>query len=353
MMIFLFLINSVWAQIDETPLKSTPEVRELTPIQTLPLKVGGYLDFVMRAHSLPTSKRGRVDYTVEEMPLRFVLTPMERHQATVEHDFANNRLREANYQMSSLLAETDELQVGVLRRLWYGELEKRTKIFAAAGLELRPLGQKYNYDQENDTGFLYQRRWPEANFVVAVGSLNGEGGVQTENGASKESFLFLRRDWDYFSVLLFYSSGAYDQYSGAENKKERWQWAMQYIFDQTELRLEFLLATDPAQAIKDRSIADGVDVISQLGERIHGAATRLQIYQSWRPQWGILGQYDYVQPDRQQRLKNFGQWTLGAAYQWTPRVQSWLAWNQGDYGSEHLASTRESKRISFATRLNF
>lgn len=362
---FLFFINLLFLSFTALVVRAQDQVTESAPAPTETLsnsvsnsltliRPKGSFEFRYDLFALPTSRRGHTAFDVPEVRLGFEAKGLYFQKLNLLYDFQESKVVEA----SIVLTQEDDvanwsLEGGILMRPWFQQLSQLSGAHVYGGLEFYPLARRYKYDVESDKGMSLSRTWKNEHLTVTLSATNGEGSTRNEGGSSKDFDLLVLQKNEMWQWMLGYTWGAYDEYSGAEMRKERIKGFLQYQSGNETAFVELLYTVDPQMAIADRQIAEAVDMSSRLGERIFGQSSRIFYHHSWSGLWGTMIQGDLIRPDVSNRKKDFWEVTGGATYRWNPQTHLWTGVTHASFPEEHSASIRDQQRFSIAMRLVF
>lgn len=318
------------------------------------LRPKGSFEFRYDLFALPTSRRGHTAFEVPEVRMGFEAQGLYFQKLNLLYDFQESRLVEA----SVVLAREDDqaqwlLEGGIFVRPWFQQLRLQIASRFYGGSEFYPLARRYKYDVESDKGLSLTRVWRREGLRVILSATNGEGSTRNEQGGSKDFDLLVQQQIEMWQWVFGYTWGAYDEYTGAEMRKERIKGLLQYQSGDETAFVEILYSVDPQMAIADRQMAEGVDLNSRSGERIFGQSSRFFYHHRWSDLWGSVIQWDSIRPDVSNRKKDFWEATAGMSYMWNPQTHLWAGGTHASFPEEHSASIRDQERFSIAMRLVF
>ncbi|HWU41785.1 MAG TPA: hypothetical protein VN132_00065, partial [Bdellovibrio sp.] len=190
----------------------------------------------------------------------------------------------------------------------------------------------------------------------ALSVVNGEGRDTEVPEQHKEAALYFHlTPWTPFSVSLGYLRGAYDKYDNDVNLRERIQVLLTYRTedDHWKFGLEFLDAHDPADAITDLKMADGVDVTSLTGQVVHGRGGSLYTIVRTGPKAELMLRWDTLNPVVGESGKNLNTYLGALAYQVTEDVKAAFEADYTQYGSQFGNGIRDSSKIEIAAQVLF
>lgn len=330
--------------------------------------VSGEVNTVFTAGILPTSERGSSAFTMPslfldlEVPLQennllhFTLDGSEQNTTSSDTRF-QVRAREAYVSLMMPFQTVQSVRFGLVPQLWQ-EFQYENYSYRFLGKDAWAITEKWGYLNFSDLGLTYLSEDSEDSegfFNWALSFTNGEGVREKEMGPHKEASLHMRWTPDeLWSASFQYVYGGYEKYGTSGSKKERIQAAVQYQMNENCLwGLELLRAVDPADAIKDYKMAEGVDVSDFLGQDIIGQGGSLSLTISAGSFMELFLRYDYLNTLLAAPGKDLKTALVAWSYRWTEDVKLALAFDHTQYGDQFAPGTRDRSKAEIATQVFF
>lgn len=328
------------------------------------IELTGELNATASVWNLPTGERGNSAF---EMPSLFlglnvplqddnllVLTLEGSEKKSASPSRFDVGVREAYLDLVSVFAGMQALRVGLIPQTWQ-EAQYENYQYRFLGPSAWSMTEKWKYHSYSDLGLSFMSQLPHDYGEWAMNLTNGEGAEEAEEGPHKEVTLFVRLfKWSPLTLSLGYVRGNYDLYGVDVGLKERIQGLLTYeVKDRWLLALEYLSTRDPADAIRDYSMVDGVEVTSLSGQAIRGEGASVYAVVHTGPKAEILVRYDYMNPVVGESGKELQTAILALGYQVTDDIKAALAVDHTKYGEDFAPGARERSKLELAAQVLF
>lgn len=340
-------------------LFSSPEVFAVSEIE-----ISGEMDATASVWTLPTGERGNSAFGIPSLFLDLSV-PLKRDdllfvslEGAEQTDGLTDRfevgVREAYVDLVSPFQEIRALRFGLIPQTWL-EAQYEDYGYRYLGRTSWMMLEKWNYQSFSDLGLSYMAQLPQNFGEWAVTLSNGEGGRHAENGSHKEMSLFVRFfKWSAWGLSFNYVRGNYDVYGEDIGVKERVQAQVSYgSEDRWRVTLEYLGTKDPADAISDFDMAEGVDVISLAGQVVRGQAGSLYAVFKTGPESELMLRYDYLDPVVGEDDKSLQMTLLALSYRLTEDVRVAVVVDHTTYGESFAPGVRDRSKFGLATQVLF
>lgn len=328
------------------------------------IEISGELDVTASVWTLPTGERGNSSFNVPSMfmdinvPLKDDNLLVLSFEGSEEKETSPNRfdvgLREAYLDVVSTFSGMKALRLGLIPQTWQ-EAQYQSSNYRFLGRTAWAITEKWKYLSYSDLGVSFMSELPHDYGEWAVSLSNGEGAEEEEKGPHKEAALFVRFfRWSPWSLSFNYVRGNYEVYGGSVGLKERVQALISYEEQgRWSVALEFLDSKDPADAISDFKMADGVDVTSLSGESVHGQGGSLYAVVHTGPKAEVMLRYDYLNAAVGEKGKDLQTGLLALGYQVTEDIKAAVAVDYTRYAEEFAPGVRDRSRVEFAAQVLF
>lgn len=328
------------------------------------VEVSGELDITGSIWTLPTGERGNSSFAVPSLFLNFdvplqednllVLTLEGSEEKSSSVERFDVKVREAYLDVVSLFPDMRGLRLGLIPDTWqqaYYELWN----YRFLGNTAWSLTEKWKYQNYSDLGVSLMSEFDQGGGEWAVSLSNGEGAREKETGPHKEFSAFLRvythSPWTFTAN---YVRGNYEKYGEDVGLKERIQALVVYQYDDGPVvGLEFLATKDPADAIRDYGMTDGLDVLAQTGRAVSGEGGSLFTVFKTGPLAEVMLRYDYFNAVKGEDGKDLQTVQGALGYQVTEDIRAALVLDHTRYGGAFAAGTRDRSKVEFATQVLF
>lgn len=329
------------------------------------IEITGEADLNASIYSLPTSYKGESVFSMPSVLLNFNIPLKEGNLLFVSFEGAEQRdlqskpftvqAREAYLDLVSIFENMYGLRVGLIPQAWQdAQYQDWNYLF------LGPIGQviteKWKYLYHADLGVSFMRELPRDLGEGVVAVVNGQGRDTEEPQQHKEASVFLRfTKWNPWTFTLGYLRGNYEKYDDAINLRERIQAAALYKSQDEHWRagFEFLDVHDPADAITDLKIADGVDVSAFAGRAVHGQGGSLFGIVSTGPRAEVMLRWDYLNAVVGESGKSLNTMLASLAYQVTDDMKAACSIDYTKYGENYGKGVRDNSKIELAAQVLF
>ncbi|UXR65222.1 hypothetical protein EZJ49_03030 [Bdellovibrio bacteriovorus] len=263
-------------------------------------------------------------------------------------------LREAYLDVVSVFGGMKALRLGLIPQTWQ-EAQYQASNYRFLGRTAWSITEKWKYLSYSDLGASFMSELPADYGEWALSLSNGEGAEEKEKGPHKEAALFVRLfRWSPWSLSFNYVRGNYEVYGESAGLKERIQALISYEEkDDWMVALEFMDAKDPADAIGDYKIAEGVDVSALSGESVQGQAASLYAVVHTGPKAEVMLRYDYLNAAVGETGKNLQTGILALGYQVTDDIKAAIAVDHTHFAEEFAPGVRDRSRVEFAAQVLF
>ncbi|KHD87466.1 MAG: hypothetical protein OM95_14345 [Bdellovibrio sp. ArHS] len=328
------------------------------------IEISGEVDVTASVWQLPTGERGNSAFNVPslfldlEAPLKddnlLVLTLEGSEQEVNSEERFEMRVREAYLDLVSEFSGMHALRVGLIPQTWQ-EAQYEQYGYRFLGTDAWAPTEKWKYLNYSDLGFSFMSQLPQDWGEWAFNLANGEGANEKEKGSHKEAALFARFTlWSPLSVSFNYVRGSYDKYSGSMALKERIQALLEYQKEESWLAgLELLLTKDPADALSDYKMAEGVDVTDFLGQSVDGRGASFYTVISTGPKAEVLLRYDYLDALASEDGKDLQTVIVSLGYQVTEDIKAALAVDHTRYAENYAPGVRDRSKVELAAQVLF
>ncbi|WP_374028041.1 hypothetical protein ACES2J_04665 [Bdellovibrio bacteriovorus] len=328
------------------------------------IELTGELDATASVWNLPTGERGNSAFAVPSLFLGLHIPLQEDNLLVVtmegseQKDISPNRfdvgVREAYLDLVSVFEGMQALRAGLIPQTWQ-EAQYENYQYRFLGQTAWSMTEKWKYLSYSDLGVSFMSQLPHDYGEWALNLTNGEGAEEKEEGPHKEFTLFARFfKWSPWSLNLSYVRGSYDLYGADVGLKERIQGLLAYEReDEWMVALEYLATKDPADALRDYEMADGVDVTALSGQSVRGEGASLYAVVHTGPKAEILVRYDYLNPVVGEDGKDLQTAILALGYQVTDDIKAALAVDHTKYGEEFAPGARERSKLELAAQVLF
>ena len=327
------------------------------------LEVSGEMDATGSVWNLPTGVRGESSFNIPTLfldmnaPLKDDNLLVLRFEGSEEKDTSAERfdvkVREAYLDLVSVFQGMKALRVGLIPQVWQ-EARYESWDYRFLGRNAWDMTEKWRYQAPSDLGLSYMSQLPydlgEAAFTLS----NGEGGREKEAGPQKEAALFLRfvvlNPWN-FSVN--YARGSYDRYGENVAVKERFQGLMTYSQEKWQAGIEYLGTRDPADAVRDYKMAEGVDVTALSGQSVAGQAFSVFTNFSTGPKAEVMVRYDYLNAVVGESGKDLQTGIVALSYQVSEDIRSAISLDYTRYAEGFGPGIRDRSKLDLAAQVLF
>lgn len=329
-----------------------------------PVEISGELAISATAWNLPTGERGNSAFAAPVVFLDFQNPLQEGNllfvnlEGSEEKDYAGERfgvkVREAYVDLVSPFNGLQGLRLGLMPNLWHEAQYHQPGHYRFITRDAWSLTEKWKYSNFSDLGLSYVTEVWQGAGEVAVTLVNGEGAQEKEAGPHKEASVFLRwNGWESISLRLNLVYGGYDNYEKDIAGKERYQALLSYRGTHWGAGLEYLGTRDPANAVRDYNMAEGVDVVSLLGQSVAGQAGSAYVVLKTGPKAELMLRYDYLDSVVEEEGKNLQTAMASLTYQLTADIRSAVLLDYTWYSENYSAAARDRSKVTFATQVLF
>lgn len=328
------------------------------------IEISGEMDVTASVWTLPTGERGNSAFGIPSLfldlsvPLKqddLLFVSLEGAEQTDKlTDRFEVGVREAYVDLVSPFQAIRALRFGLIPQTWI-EAQYEDYGYRYLGRTAWVMVEKWNYQSFSDLGMAYMSQLPHDFGEWAVTLSNGEGGRHAENGSHKEMSLFVRLfKWSPWGLSLNYVRGNYDVYGEDVGVKERIQAQVSYgSEDNWRVALEYLGTTDPADAISDFEMAEGVDVTALAGKAVRGQGGSLYAVFKTGPDAELMVRYDYLNPAVGEDDKSLQTALLALSYKVTEDIRAAVAVDHTTYGEEFAPGVRDRSKFELAAQVVF
>lgn len=328
------------------------------------VEISGELDLNASVWSLPTGERGNSAFGIPSFfvdlkaPLKednlLVVSFEGSEEKTSSTERFDVKVREAHLDVVSLFQGMHALRVGLIPQVWQ-QAQYETWSYRFLGKEAWAMTEKWKYLDYSDLGFSFMSELPEDLGEWAFTLANGEGAEKKEAGPHKEGSLFVRvTPWSPWAFSVNYVRGNYDLYGEEVGLKERIQALVTYqIQEEWQMGLEYLGTKDPADAIRDLKMVEGLDVTALSGDSVSGQGGSLYVVFSTGPKSEVLLRYDYLNPVVGEDGKELQTVIASLAYQVTDDIRAAMAVDHTRYGDNFAAGARDRSKVELAAQVLF
>lgn len=329
------------------------------------IEITGEADFNASIYNLPTSNRGDSVFSMPSLFLGLNAPLRERNLLHVSLEGAEQRdqnskpftvqTREAYLDLVSIFGDMKALRLGLIPQPWQ-ESQYEDWEYRFLGPTSWTMTEKWRYQFFSDLGASLMSELPADLGEWDLFVLNGQGRDAQSPEPHKDIGFFLRfTRKDPFSFSLGYSRGTYQKYDSSVNLRERIQAAMTYKNETDHWRcgLELLDARDPADAITNLKMAEGVDVLALSGQALHGQAGSLYFVFSTGPQAEVLVRWDSLNAAVGESGKSLNTLLGALSYQVSGDIKASVAADYTKYGASYGAGLRDSSKVELAAQVLF
>lgn len=331
------------------------------------IEISGEADLNALVYLLPTGQAGNSEFRVPSLLLNFSVPLKEGNLLYVSFEGAQKRsdnptsesfmvnTREAYLDLVSIFEGVSALRMGVVPQPWM-EAQYEDVNYRFLGETAYALTEKWKYETYSDLGVGFMSELPADLGEWSLSVVNGEGRDQDSAGPHKEGALFLRfTSLNPFAITLQYIHGTYEQYGDDVAAKERIQASFLYKPEdsKTKFGIELLDTHDPAGAITDGKMADGVDVVSLAGQAVHGFGGSAFTIFGVGPKSEVMLRYDYLDAAVGEPDKNLQTGIVSFAYQVTDDVKTALAVDHTWYADNYGKGIRDASKVELAAQVLF
>jgi hypothetical protein len=328
------------------------------------VEFSGEMDITASVWNLPTGERGNSSFTMPSLFLNFDAPLQEgnlvvvRFEGSEEKSLSQERfdvkVREAYLDVVSIFEALHGLRCGLVPQTWQ-EAQYETWGYRFLGTTAWAITEKWKYLNYSDLGFSYMSAMSEDDGEWAFTLTNGEGAQEKELGPRKEAALFVRltpsQSW---TTSFNYVFGGYEKYGSEVNRKERIQALIIYQPDEVWLwGLEYLKAQDPADALREYGMAEGVDVVALTGKTVTGQGGSIFTVISTGEKSELMLRYDYMNVVEGVAGKDMRTSLAALGYQATEDMKISLAVDHTAYGSDFAPGVRDRSKLEFAAQVHF
>ncbi|WP_413584994.1 hypothetical protein [Bdellovibrio sp. HCB274] len=331
------------------------------------IDISGEADMNALVHLLPTGEAGESEFRVPSLLLNFSVPLKDDNLLYVSFEGAQKRnddvdtesfivnTREAYLNLVSIFEGAHGLRMGVIPQAWL-ESQYEDVNYRFLGETAWGITEKWKYQSYSDLGMSFMSELPAALGEWSLTVVNGEGRKQDSAGPHKEGSLYFRfTNWTPFAISLQYIHGTYEQFGEDVAAKERIQAAFLYKPEDSIVRMgiELLDTHDPADAINEYGIADGVDVTDMLGESVHGLGGSAFVLLSTGPKAEVMIRYDYLDAVVEKDGRDMQTAIVSLAYQVTADVKTAFAVDRTWYAENYGKGIRDASKIELAAQVLF
>ncbi|WP_374029836.1 hypothetical protein [Bdellovibrio bacteriovorus] len=328
------------------------------------IEIGGELDINASVWNLPTGERGNSAVQIPSLflnvnaPLKgdnlMVITLEGSEQKTSSAERFDVKVREAYLDVVSVFQGMHALRFGLIPQTWQ-EAQYELWNYRFLGRDAWAMTEKWKYLNYSDLGLSFMSQIPNDLGGWALTLANGEGSEEEESGPHKEFSLFARfTKWEPWSFSLNYVRGSYDKYGEDIALKERIQALITYeVRDSWYAGLEVFEAKDPADALQDLKMAEGVDVTDLLGESVQGRGASLFTVFSTGPQAEVMLRYDYLNAVTEESGKDLQTAMIALGYEVSEDIKAALAVDYTRYGEDFAPGMRDRSKLELAAQVLF
>ncbi|MBO9668188.1 MAG: hypothetical protein J7501_15405 [Bdellovibrio sp.] len=329
------------------------------------IEITGEADLNALVYLLPTGDQGTSEFRVPSLlvdlniPLKegnllYVSFEGAQKRTDTGEDFVVNT-REAYLDLVSIFEGMHAIRFGLIPDSWM-EAQYQDWDYRFLGSTAWVITEKWKYSSYSDLGLSFMSEMPADLGEWAITVVNGEGRDQDNPGPHKDGSLFLRfTKWQPFAFSLNYVHGTYENYGDDVAAKERIQAAMIYKPEDSSWRagLEFLDTHDPADAITDGKMADGVDVTALTGQAVHGMGGSVYTVFGTGPKAEVMVRYDYLDAAVGEDGKTMQTAMAALAYQVTQDIKTAFAVDRTWYGEDYGKGIRDASKVEIAAQVLF
>ncbi len=325
--------------------------------------VNGELDVTASVWNLPTGERGNSAFEIPSLFLDFnvplkddnlLVVQLEgSEEKTASTERFSTKVREAYLDVVSLFQGMKALRLGLIPQTWQ-EAQYETWSYRYLGSVGWAITEKWKYLTPSDLGVSFMSQFPGERGEWAVTLANGEGAQEKEQGPHKEAAFFARwTAWEPWTLSFNYVRGNYDKYGEDVGLKERIQASAVYRAETWTAGLEYLAAKDPADALRDLHMAEGVDVTALSGESVKGQGASVFAMIRTGPKAEVVVRYDYLNAVTEESGKDLQTALVALGYQVTEDIRAAVMVDYTRYGSEFAPGSRDRSKLAFATQVLF
>lgn len=263
------------------------------------------------------------------------------------------RAREAYVDMVSLFDGLHALRAGLIPQPWQ-KAQYEIWPYRFLGRDAWSLTEKWNYQSPSDLGISFMSELPYGLGEWALTAVNGEGINRPEGGRNKEASLFLRfAQGGSWSLSTSYARGNYDGYERDISVKERIQALLAYEGSTWLAGLEYFGSQDPANALQDFSMAEGVDVLDFLGTETRGEGGSAFVSVSTGESSDLMFRYDFLNPIKDEEGRDLHTFLTAWGWTLTEGVKTAFVVDYTRYGDNYGLGARDRSKLSLATQVLF
>ncbi|WP_413575450.1 hypothetical protein ACLVWU_14040 [Bdellovibrio sp. HCB290] len=331
------------------------------------IEISGEADMNALVNLLPTGEAGESEFRVPSLLLNFSVPLKDDNLLYVSFEGAQKRnddantesfivnTREAYLNLVSIFEGAHGLRMGVIPQAWLESQYEDTN-YRFLGETAWGITEKWKYQSYSDLGMSFMSELPAGLGEWSLTVVNGEGRKQDSAGPHKEGSLYFRfTNWTPFAISLQYIHGTYEQFGEDVAAKERIQTAFLYKPEDSVARMgiELLDTHDPADAINENEMADGVDVTDMLGESVHGLGGSAYVVISTGPKAEVMIRYDYLDAVVDKDGRDMQTAIVSLAYQVSDDVKTALAVDRTWYAENYGKGIRDASKIELAAQVLF
>lgn len=326
------------------------------------MDISGELDVTASVWSLPTGERGNSSFNIPSLFLD-VEAPLEagnllsvRLEGVERSSLTTQRfdvgVREAYLDVVSVFQGMKALRLGLIPQVWQ-EAQYQDYSYRFLGATAWAMTEKWKYLSYSDLGVSFMSQFALGEWAVSL--VNGEGAQGEEEGPHKEASLFVRfMGWSSWGLSLGYVRGNYETYGADVALKERAQALLTYRSEGNwSMGLEYLHVQDPADALRDLNMVEGIDVTDLSGKAVRGQGASLHAVLHSGPKSEVLLRYDYLRPVVGEEKKDLQTAILALGYQVSEDIRAGLSVDHTRYGENFAPGARERSKLEFAAQVLF
>lgn len=328
------------------------------------IEITGELDAAMSVWSLPTGERGNSSFSLPTLFLDMNIPLKESNLLTVTLEGSEEKtssterfdvkVREAYMDVVSIFEGLHAARFGLIPDVWQ-EAHYEVWDYRFLGQNAWSLTEKWKYQNVSDLGFSFMSELPADLGEWAFTVSNGEGAQAKESGPHKEAGLFARLHGSSPWVLsLNYVRGNYDKYGSDVGVKERIQGMLTYESEKSFLvGLEVLGAKDPADALQDLVMVEGINVSALSGESVTGEGGSFFTVINTGETSEIVLRYDYMNAAKGQDGKDLQTVVAGWGFQVSEDIKAAFLADHTRYGGNFATGARDRSKFAFAAQVLF
>lgn len=327
------------------------------------VELSGELDTSLNLWNLPTGERGNSSTNISSFFLGVGVSLEEENYLFIQFEgseqsrYGDDRfqvtVRQAYLDLLSVFKGMRALRVGLVPQVWQ-EAQYQDYNYRFLSQSAWAMTEKWGYLHASDLGISYMTELPQLWGELAFSLTNGEGRQSPEDGPQKEASVFLRMTkLENFVVSLNYVRGSYAAYAAEVGLKERIQALLGYRRISWSMGLEAMFSRDPASAIMDFRMADGVDLLDLTGTSVNGQAFSLYATKSTGEKSEIMARVDYLNVDVGSTGKDLRTAMLAWGYKITNDIQGAINIDYTQYAEEFAPGVRDASRLGLAFQVVF